>query len=199
MNISKSTAPVAAVGEKVRGSRLIARLITLLAVAAACLGLFAGAASADQFSPFPGVGVHTYYNQFADTCWFAVGPVYDQGGTSTSFAVIGGITVQNCSRKHSFEADVYEEYAYSPSGPWYSVAGSEHQTWLPNVYGFGTCSSGCPSGRILETLHICGGSPLYYATVGTVDEYDANGNFIRRVQHVSDVPTKAVQAKPQPC
>lgn len=199
MNIRSSTAPAAALGDKVRGSRLIARLITPLAVAAACLGLFAGAASADQFSPFTGTGVLTYNSQFADTCWFAVGPVYDQGGTSTSYAVIGGITVQNCSRRHSFEADVYEEYAYSPNGPWYAVAGSEHQTWLPNVYGFGLCGSGCPSGWILETPHLCGGARLYYATVGTVDEYDANGNFIRRVQHVSGVPTTAVQAKPSPC
>ena len=199
MNSNSSTAPVTAIGEKGRGSRLIARLIAPLAVAAACLALFAGAASADQFSPFPGVGVHTYYNQFADTCWFAVGPVYDQGGTSASFAVIGGITVQNCSHRHSFQADVYEEYANSPNGPWYAVAGSERQTWLPNVYGFGTCSSGCPSGRILETPHICNGPRLYYATVGTVNEYDANGNFIRRVQHVSDVPTTAVQAKASPC
>lgn len=56
-----------------------------------------------------------------------------------------------------------------------------------------------PSGRILETPHIRNGPRLYYATVGTVDEYGANGNFIRRTQHVSDVPTKAVQAKPSPC
>jgi hypothetical protein len=199
MNCSKSTAHVAAPGAKNRGSRLIARLITPLAVAAACLGLFAGAASADQFSPFPGTGVLTYNSQFADTCQFAVGPVYDQNGTPASFAVIGGITVQNCSRRHSFEADVYEEYAYSQNGPWYAVASSERQTWLPNVYGFGTCGSGCPSGRILETPHLCGGARLYYATVGTIDEYDANGNFIRRVQHVSGVPTTAVQAKPSPC
>jgi hypothetical protein len=199
MNISSPTAPVAVPGEKVRKSRLVARLIAPFAVAAACLGLFAGAASADQFSPFSGVGVHTYYSQFGDTCWFTVGPVYDQSGTSNSFAVIGGITVQNCSRRHSFEAYVYEEYANSQKGPWYSVTGSERQTWLPNVYGFGTCGSGCPNGRIVETPHICNGPRLYWATVGIVDEYDASGNFIREVKHTSDVPSVAVQAKPSPC
>lgn len=186
-------------GGRVRGSRLVTRLITAIAAVAACLTLFAGAASADEFSPYSGTGVHTYYSQFGDTCWLAVGPVYDKNGTQGSFAVIGGVTVQGCSRRHSFEAYVYEEYASSKTGPWHSVAGSERQMWLQNVYGFGTCGSGCPSGTILETPHICNGPALYWATVAIVDEYDANGNFVREVAHTSDVPSAAVQAKPSPC
>lgn len=190
-SISNSAAP-AAVGKGTWKSRLTAKAITALAVAAACLSLLAGAASADGFSPVPGTGVHTFNNQFADTCKLTVGPVYDQGGTLGSYAIIGGITIQNCSRRHSFEVTVYEKYWSSQDNRWDLVAGSTHHAWYPNVYGFG-------AGRIVKTPRICGGPPLYWYTGSTVDDYDANGNLIREVSRLSFESQMAAQAAPAPC
>lgn len=191
MSTSDSAVP-AAPGRKARKSRLAARIITPLTVAAACLGLLASAASADQFSPYNGAGVHTFNNQFGDTCQLTVGPVYDQDGTPGSYAIIGGITIRNCSRRHSFEATVYEAYWNSSERRWYLAANSMHSEWFGNVYGFG-------AGRILETPHVCGGPPLYWYTGSIVDEYDANGTFIREVKQLSYVSQVPVQAEPGPC
>jgi hypothetical protein len=190
-SISNSAAPAAA-GRKTWRSRLTAKTITALAVATACLSLLAGAASADGFSPVPGTGVHTFNNQFADTCKLTVGPVYDQGGTPGSYAIIGGITIQNCSRRHFFEVTVYEDYWSSQDRRWDVWPGSVQQAWYPNVYGFG-------AGRIVKTPHICGGPPLYWYTGSIVDEYDANGNLIREVSRLSYQSRTAAQAAPAPC
>jgi hypothetical protein len=182
------TAPIA-LGRK---SRLVARIITPLVAAAASLSLLAGSASADQFSPYPGTGVHTFNNQFGDTCKLTVGPVYDQDGTSGSFAIIGGISIRHCSRPHSFEVYVYEEYWNSSKDSWELVPNSTSKAWFGDVYGFG-------AGRILETPRICGGPPLYWYTGSIVDEYDANGNFVREVDQLSHVSQVPVQAEPAPC
>lgn len=172
------------------------RTLAVVIAAMAMVLLPQAVASADQFSPFPGTGTRTFYSQFADTCWLAVGPVYDNTGTASAFAVIGGATIQNCSRRHTWRAWVTEYYGYSPSGPWYAVPNSTRSTTISNAYGFGTCSPGCPSGRILETARICGGGYAYFYTGVTVDEYTPAGAFVRRIGRTSSVPSSPVKPKP---
>ena len=185
MRIRSLTAP-AAPGKKAGHSRLAARIIAPLAVAAACLGLLAGVASADVFSPYPGTGLYTFNNQFGENCSIKIGPVYDQSTNASGYDIIGGVTVQGCSYRHTFKATVYEAYWYGSS--WHLVTSVTRSATFTSAYGFG-------SGRILETGPICGGGPLYWYTGATIDEYDVNNKFVREVIQYSHVSASPVAAR----
>ena len=182
---TRSLTTPAARGKKARPSRLAARIITPLAAAAACLGLLAGVASADEFSWYPGAGVYTFNNQFGDNCSIKVGPVYDPTTNASGYDIIGGATISGCSHPHTFAATVSEYYWYNNA--WQLVTGFSRSTTFTNVTGFG--------GRILETRPLCGTAQLYWATAVAINEYDTSGRFIQEVTRWSHASATRVAAR----
>jgi hypothetical protein len=166
-----------------RHRRLVTAIVAPLILVATILG--AGPASADQFSPYPGTGVLIYSNQFGDSCKVEVGPIYDKTG-EVPYAIIGGVQIYNCARRHYWRAYVSEGYGPTRSGPWYTVSGSQRSTSSSNAYSLG---------GILETPRLCGGGYEYYYTSSTIYEYSSAGAVIRSMNFPSGVPTSAVKAK----
>jgi hypothetical protein len=183
MKIRSLTTPTAP-GKKARPSRLAARIITPLAVAAACLGLLAGVASADEFSWYPGVGLYTFNHQFGENCSIEIGPVYDPSSNASGYDIIGGVTIYGCSYRHTFAATVSEYYYYNG---WHLANAYTRSATFTNVTGFG--------GRILETGRICGTQPLFWYTGVAINEYDASGRFVQEVTRYSHESSVAVAAR----
>jgi hypothetical protein len=146
----------------------LAMIAVIAVIAGATLLVTAGVARADTFNPWPNSGVKTYPPVFGD-CTVTVGPVQDPNGTSSTFFIIGGVTV-SCRSRHNLKAIVAEYYA--PSGGAWRWVGQQSSTFFPNSYGWDVP-------RILETSRICGIGgqlPGWWLTRAWVYDTDASGN-----------------------
>lgn len=150
----------------VRSQRLVTRRLSRLAiglsVAACALVLGAGAASADDWSPF--IPPQQWPGYFGD-CTITSGPVYDwyyPKYTSHGFAVIGGGQLR-CNTAHSYQIRTVEFYSGTGVGASYLPVATS-RTYSATDAGFY---------GMLETGRVCGSGYWFTRVIVSVAGYQS--------------------------
>jgi hypothetical protein len=143
-------------------TRGLRRALLPLAAATLAIGLGAGAASADQFSPY--VAPQVWRGQFG-SCSITVGPVLDPLQTAHGFAAIGGGGM-SCGTLRTYQVWTQEFMSTTGVGASYYQRGGTGY-FAATGYGFtGILESGrgCGAGYWFTrvTVSVAGYSPLHF-------------------------------------